>query len=370
MWIKSVYLYNFRNYSTLALQLHPGLNILIGDNAQGKTNFLEAVYVLSLTKSYRANRDAEMIKHSASQGVLRARVQRTALLDLAVTVSRTAPKKLEMNQKFVNANSFIGQLNTVLFTPDSLQLIKGSPGERRRFLDVQICQIDPFYRRNLLQYGRVLRQRNSLLKKGFEKRHLLSQLPAWDRQLVEIGSKIIVRRQKALAVLNELGNQMHKTISGLQESLSIRYQPFFGSGEEQGDFSLEAVQTQFFREMEGKKQEEIRRGYTLVGPQRDDFVFFINGADARIFGSQGQQRTAVLSFILAEMELMNKETGEYPVILLDDVMSELDQVRRSFLLSILNKKAQTIITTTNPASFEQVLGEQGFVFHIRSGKIL
>lgn len=368
MHIQRINLFNFRNYVKQALDLGPGLNIFVGDNAQGKTNLLEAIYVLSLSKSYRTGREAELIRHGEPQTTIQAKVQKMAVLDLEVTVSHTAPKKLLVNGKAIGANSFLGRLNIVLFTPDSLQLVKGSPGDRRRFLDIQICQIDAVYRSTLLKYQRVLRQRNTLLKEVPKKRALINQLPAWDSQLVALGSQVVLRRAKVLAALQKYAEPAHEKISRAQESLEIVYQPFFDDAA--SDFSDEAVTDIFWQQLNEKRDEEIYRGHTLAGPQRDDVIFLINGRDLKVYGSQGQQRTAVLAYILAELELMYAETGEHPVVLLDDVLSELDQSRRSFLLSILNRKAQTIVTTTNLASFPRELMGEVSTFEIKAGRIV
>ena len=373
MYIKRLNLFNFRNYEQQALELGSGLNIFVGDNAQGKTNLLEAIYVLSLSKSYRTGREAELIRHGEQRATIQAKVQKMAVLDLEVTVSQTGPKKLLVNGRTTGANSFMGRLNIVLFTPDSLQLVKGSPGDRRRFLDIQICQIDAVYRSTLLKYQRVLRQRNTLLKEIPHKRALLSQLPAWDGQLVALGSRIVLRRTQVVAALEKYAAAAHETISREREHLTIAYQPFFaGTKAEDGatEPQIEAVTDIFRRQVQEKREEEIYRGHTLVGPQRDDLIFSINGRDLRTYGSQGQQRTAVLAYILAELELMIAETGEHPIVLLDDVLSELDQSRRSFLLSILNKKAQTIVTTTSLESFPGELMDQVATFEIRTGKIM
>lgn len=370
MFIKSIFLQDFRNYETQTLELNSGLNIFVGDNAQGKTNLLEAIYVLSLSKSYRTGRETELIRHGAEQTAIGASVQKMALLDLRVIVSNSTTKKLLVNEKSTTANAFVGKLNTVLFTPDSLQLVKGSPGNRRHFLDVQICQIDPIYRNTLLKYQRVVRQRNSLLKEAYTQRALLNQLPAWDNQLVTHGKEIILRRQEAIKVLDKYGRQTHRTISDESETLDLVYQPFFAKETKKTEYSGSQIEEVFWEELKSKNQDEIRRGYTLVGPHRDEVLFLINNSNLKTYGSQGQQRTAVLAYILAELELMYEEIGEYPVVLLDDVMSELDQTRRSFLLSILNKKAQTIVTTTNLASFGQEIVQKATVFQIDRGKIL
>src|SRR5690554_6528746 len=213
MQIKSLSLHNFRNYQSAALSLNEGLNIFVGNNAQGKTNLLEAIYVLSLSKSYRTSREMELIRHGFETAIIRAQVVKMAAMDLTVQVSRSEKKRLLVNQKSTTANSFVGRLNTVLFIPDSLQMVKGSPGDRRRFLDLQICQIDPVYRGNLLKYQRVVRQRNSLLKRAWDSRSLLAQLPAWDKQLVDLGTQIILRRQAVVEALQHYSRDAHEKIS-------------------------------------------------------------------------------------------------------------------------------------------------------------
>ncbi len=373
MHIKNLSLQSFRNYERQKLTLNSGLNIFVGDNAQGKTNLLEAIHVLSLSKSYRTTRETELIQKGAEETIIMAQVAKMATLDLAVMVSYSDTKRLLVNQKSTTANSFVGCLNTVLFTPDSLQLVKGSPGDRRRFLDVQICQIDPVYRSTLLKYQRVVRQRNSLLKDAWEQRSQLNQLPAWDNQLVDLGSKIILRRQDIVLTLQHYSKGAHEKISHDLEDLQLIYQPFFESEESlkvdlrYSKSDVESIMWQKLREL---RTDEVRRGYTLVGPQRDDLAFRVNDLELKKYGSQGQQRTAVLSYILAELELMCQETGEYPVVLLDDVMSELDKKRQSYLLSILNEKAQTIVTTTNLDSFTPETIQRATIFKIEQGNIL
>jgi DNA replication and repair protein RecF len=368
MHIQRLNLLNFRNYSSQAVDLSPGLNIFVGDNAQGKTNLLEAIYVLSLSKSYRTSRETELIKHGELQTAIQAKVRKMAVLDLEAVISQNGPKKLLVNAKQTSASSFMGQLNVVLFTPDSLQLVKGSPSDRRRFLDIQICQIDSVYRSTLLKYQRVLRQRNSLLKDAYHNRSLLNQLPAWDSQLLNLGTRVILRRAQVLADLQRYAQEAHGEISQRRETLEIVYEPFFGRLEP--GWSGETIREAFIGELQEKRREELQRGYSLVGPQRDDVVFLINGQELKLYGSQGQQRTAVLAYVLAELQLMHAETGELPVVLLDDVLSELDQSRRSFLLSILNNKAQTIVTTTNLGYFPTDLLAEITTFEIKAGTIV
>jgi DNA replication and repair protein RecF len=371
MYIKTLSLHNYRNYERADLELCQGLNIFVGDNAQGKTNLLEAIYVLSLSKSYRAARETELIRHGCQKTLITTQVARMANLDLAVCVSELEKKRLFVNGKSTTANSFVGCLQTVLFIPDSLQLVKGSPGDRRRFLDVQICQIDPVYRNNLLKYQRVIRQRNTLLKGAYENRSQLNQLPAWDNQLVSLGAKIMMRRQEVVETLQNHSRGAHERISDEREDLRLTYLPFFETENPYpgGSYTSNDLEDILLQKLKELRKEEVCRGYTLVGPQRDDLVFHINGADLKKYGSQGQQRTAVLSYILAELEMMFQETGEYPVVLLDDVMSELDKKRQMLLLSILNEKAQTIVTTTSLDSFSGETKERARIFRIEQGHI-
>lgn len=372
MHIREISLHNFRNYESASLRLNPGLNIFVGDNAQGKTNLLEAIYILSLSKSYRTVRETELVRYGADRAIIKAQVEKLATLDLAVVVSRLEKKRLLVNQKSTTANSFLGCLNTVLFIPDSLQLVKGSPGDRRRFLDVQICQIDPVYRNNLLKYQRVVRQRNSLLKDAWAHKSQLNQLPAWDSQLVTLGAQIILRRQSVVETLQHYSREAQERISDKREDLQLIYQPFFEEDDNiapQRVYGRDEVDEILRQRLQELRSEEVRKGYTLVGPQRDDLVFRINDRDLKRYGSQGQQRTAVLAYILAELELMCQESGEYPVVLLDDVMSELDRNRQMLLLSILNEKAQTIVTTTNLDSFTPKTRGRACVFTIEQGRI-
>jgi len=368
MWIKRLQLTNFRNYPTAEIGLHPVLNVFVGDNAQGKTNLLEAMYILAVSKSYRTGRELELVRHSEAAAQVHGRVERSADVDLAVLIAREGPKKLLVNGKATTANHFVGRLNVVLFTPDSLQLIKGSPSDRRRLLDIQICQTDAVYRSNLLKYQRVVRQRNQVLKTAAGNRAALKQLPVWDAQLVDLACRIMRRRQEVVQRLSDFAAAIHSKLTGEKENLRIFYRPFF-QGSSSSALSQSEYRAVILEQLQKERFLELQRGHTLVGPHRDDLGFTINGQDARVYASQGQQRTAVLAYKLAEMELMRSETEEYPVVLLDDVMSELDHARRRFLVEILNKRAQTIITTTHLGSFTPDILSDAAVFKIEAGAI-
>ncbi len=370
MWIKQLFLQQFRNYERLHLDLQPSFNIFVGDNAQGKTNLLEAMYVLAAGRSFRASKDQELIMAGKDQMKIAAKVARDADIRLDVQIGLDTPKKLLVNQKPTRPGYFFGQLNVVLFTPDDLQLIKGSPGGRRRFLDEEIGQVNRVYRDLLSQYQKVLLQRNKVLKEHSSQRSQLALLDVFDEQMIDIGSRIMVKRSEAIHKLSLLSRLMHRRITNGREELSLEYLPFFRSADEPSrTYELAFVQEEFQRELAAKRDLERARGFSLVGPQRDDLGFFIQGLDAKIYASQGQQRTAVLACRLAEMEYMRSESGTYPVVLLDDVMSELDHTRRQFLIGILKEQIQTVITTTHLGSFSQSILEQAQVLTITNGQV-
>lgn len=370
MVIRKLHFSNFRNYQSLSLDLDPKVNIFVGHNAQGKTNILEAVYLLAAARSFRAAKDAEMIQHGQKYSLISGEVTIEAVHNLEVVLQRNAPKILRFNKKETPHRQFVGIFNVVLFTPDDLYLIKGTPGERRRFLDLEISQVDPGYRSLLLDYQKVLQHRNSLLKVAAFGNKDAGMLEVWDQQLVELGSRLIVKRAQMIHKLGLLSRLMHRRLSDGSEELMLRYLPFFASEPDvDQEYSLETVRERFDQALKSVKAAELKRGYSLVGPQRDDFQFLINRMDARIYGSQGQQRTAVLACRLAELEYMKSETGKYPAILLDDVMSELDELRRHFLVEILHKKVQTIITTTDISDFESSLVRGAAVFAVKAGQV-
>ena len=370
MWIKKLFLQNFRNYELLHLDLTPSFNIFVGDNAQGKTNLLEAMYVLAAGRSFRASKDQELIMSKKKSMQIAAKIARDADIRLDVRVGHDTPKKLLINQKPTRPGYFYGQLNVVLFTPDDLQLIKGSPGGRRRFLDEEISQVSAVYRDLLSTYQKVLAQRNKVLK-DYRGPSSASLLDVFDQQLVDVGSRIVVKRCEAVRKLSLLSRLMHRRITDGKEELTLEYQPFF-SDERHRDaapWTPAIVEERFWRSIEENREMEKRRGFSLVGPQRDDLLFLIQDMEARLYGSQGQQRTAVLACRLAEMEYMRSESGTYPVVLLDDVMSELDHNRRQFLVGILKENIQTIITTTHLGSFTPAILDQAQVLSIEQGEV-
>ena len=359
-------LYNVRNYVRLALDLPPGVTVLVGDNAQGKTNLLEAIYYLATSRSPHAGSDRELVNWLAveQEPLPYARfVGRVARgedeINIEITLTRQANndrryrKQIRLNGVPRRAMDLLGQLMVVLFLPDDIALVSGSPGGRRRYLDVMLCQVDPAYCRNLASYNQVVSQRNALLRDLRERGGDPAQLMFWDQRLVEHGAFLIARRQEALIALDELAQTIHSELTGGAEHLRLRYQP---SVEIEGRDGVEAIGRAFGEQLQAQRRREIPAGVTLVGPHRDDVRFVIDDVDASVYGSRGQQRTAALALKLAEVGLMQRETGEYPVLLLDDVLSELDVRRRRFLVQWLgNGPEQAVLTTTDlhalPATF-------------------
>lgn len=344
MWVRSLQLSHYRNYRELSLTFSPGLNVVHGDNAQGKTNLLESISLLSTGKSHRTSRDAELITAGANLLTAKASVMRqTGELTLELTLGTETRKQLRINgiteQRIAN---LVGNLGSVFFSPDDLQLVKGAPAGRRRFLDIEISQLSQTYLHHLMAYTKVVQQRNTLLKREGVDRSLME---IYDHQLVSRGAQLIVRRAQSVARLAPLAATYHETLSSGRERLLLQYENQIATGGEVP--TIPAVEEQLWRLLEQRRRDEIRRQITLVGPHRDDLQFQINGTDARLYGSQGQQRTAVLALKLAELQYMYEELGEYPVLLLDDVASELDPHRRHFLLHAVREGVQTFVSCTD-----------------------
>jgi DNA replication and repair protein RecF len=368
VFLQEISLNNFRNYHQVSTKAGPFLNIIIGDNAQGKTNLLEAIYLAAVGKSHRTHRDQELIKWAESFFRIILKVNKgNSLLTLEIIYSLEKRKQYKLNgvpkNKLVD---LLGNFNAVLFAPEHLMLVKGSPHERRQFLDSEISQTNTVYFCNLQQYLRVLQQRNNFLKsiKGSDLKP--EMLDIWNIQLVELGTKIIMKRLEVLKKLNPLARLVHRKITVGQENLEINY---FSSLGEIGSLSSEKISQHFMELLQQNFKQEARRGYTIVGPHRDDLIFKVNEYDVRLYGSQGQQRTTVLALKLAELEFIKAETGQYPVLLLDDVMSELDYSRRKFLLETIQDKIQTFVTATGIDSFPEKVIEKAFIYKISKGQI-
>ena len=357
MIIKSIELADYRNYDFLALEFEKGTNILYGDNAQGKTNILEAIYVAATTKSHKSSKDKEIINFDKEEAHIRVYMEKDNVENrIDMHLRKTKSKGIAIDgQKIKKAADLIGLCNVIFFSPEDLGIIKNGPAERRRFVDMELCQLDKFYLYNLNNYNKIVNQRNKLLKDMYMNMDLKETLNIWDMQLVSYGSKIIERRKLFVEQLNEIIYDIHMKLSGGREELKIQYEP---------DVEIE----DFERKMKASQDRDIKAKITSVGPHRDDFSFLIGDVDIRKYGSQGQQRTAALSLKLAEIELVKRITKDTPVLLLDDVLSELDSNRQNYLLNSIGD-IQTIITCTGLEEFVNNRFEIDRVFHVSNGRV-
>lgn len=357
MIIKSIKLEHFRNYESLDLDFEKGTNILYGDNAQGKTNVLEAIYLSATTKSHKGSKDKEIINFDKDESHIRTILDKDGMeyrVDMHLRKSRS--KGIAINgQPIKKAADLIGLLNVVFFSPEDLSIIKNGPSERRKFVDMELFQIDKYYLYNLNQYNKIINQRNKLLKDFYFNSDLNETLQVWNMQLVTYGKQIISRRETFVEQLNEIIYDIHKNLSGGKEELKVVYEPNVS----EDDFELK---------LKNSQEKDIKLKMTSVGPHRDDFCFMVNGVDIRKYGSQGQQRTAALSLKLAEIELVKKVTGDSPVLLLDDVLSELDSHRQNYLLNNIGD-IQTIITCTGLDEFINNRFEIDKIFKVSNGII-
>lgn len=367
MHVKNVKLINFRNYKVLNLDLNDNINIFFGDNAQGKTNLLEAIYICSNGKSYRTSNDKDLINIGKNKAYIGIQFRKGSFNKLIeIKYDKENSKKARLNKIQLNRISeLVGELKTVIFSPEDLKLIKEGPSQRRNFLDTEISQIKPRYRYNISKYHRVLYQRNNMLKNFKFKKSNSNMIDVWDEQLSDYGSQIIEDRINFLNNLLEISKDIHSKITGYKEELSIKYVSF----ENFKEISKSFLRKSLYKKLKENLKRDIDKGITEIGPHRDDMYVYINGINCRSFGSQGQQRTAALSLKLAEVELIKSITGEYPVLLLDDVLSELDPNRRKYLVSTF-KNMQTIITSTDNIDIEGLDSKNKSVFYIKEGNVL
>lgn len=364
MKVNKIILNNFRNYVNLTVDFTNSINIFIGENAQGKTNILESIYYGAMGHSHRTNTDAELIRWQQEGASISLFFSRLDVENsLLFKFSTGHNKEIISNNYQIKPKELVGLLNVVLFSPEDLMLIKGMPTMRRRFLDIEISQVSPTYYQQLLKYNRIVSQRNTLLKKIRENKEKPEMLDTWDEQLAIIGSQIVKKRQLTVKKLAMLANLMHRKITNSKENLTVIYQKH-GIDE----VAIDNLADEYRNKLIESRQNDIWRGSTSVGPHRDDLILSVNGINLRTFGSQGQQRTGVLALKLAELEFIKSETGEYPVLLLDDVMSELDASRREHLISFIKDRVQTFITATEEKYFPD--HEFGKFYHIEKGTIV
>lgn len=356
MIIKSIELADYRNYNSLNMEFDKGTNILYGDNAQGKTNILEAIFLSATTKSHKGSKDREIVNFNKEEAHIRTYIEKDGVeTRVDMHLRKAGSKGIAVDgQKLKKAADLLGLCNVVFFSPEDLGIIKNGPSERRRFVDMELCQLDSFYLYNLNNYNKIVNQRNKLLKDMIMNSSLQETLSIWDMQLVSFGSKMIERRILFVEQLNEIIYEIHKRLTGGREEIKIVYEP---------NVSIEDFESR----LKGSQMRDIKAKITSVGPHRDDFCFMVDGIDIRRYGSQGQQRTAALSLKLAEIELVKKITGDTPILLLDDVLSELDCKRQNQLLGSIGE-IQTIITCTGMEEFVNNRFEIDRIFKVCEGK--
>ncbi len=357
MIIKSLKLKNFRNYNFLSLDFDHATNIFYGDNAQGKTNILEAVYLSGTTKSHRGTKDRDMIQFDHEESHIETVIEKNNVeFKIDMHLKKNSPKGIAINKISIRkASELFGVIHLVFFSPEDLNIIKNGPSDRRRFIDLELAQLDKLYLNDLSNYNRIINQRNKLLKDIYNRDDLLPTLEIWDMQLVEYGNKVMERREKFILQMNEIIAEVHGKLTGGKEHLSLIYEKSIGN------MSLaEAV----FK----NRERDIRMKSTSTGPHRDDICFKADGLDIRKFGSQGQQRTAALSLKLSEIELVKYLIKDTPVLLLDDVLSELDKNRQNYLLDSISN-IQTIITCTGVDEFVNRRFLVNKLFHVHNGHV-
>lgn len=369
MKLTELNLHHFRNYNEAQVEFSPQINVLIGENAQGKTNLLESIYVLAMTRSHRTNNDRELIEFGKDAAQIKGTVQRElGSLKLELDIGKHGKKAKANHLEKARLSEYLGQLNVILFAPEDLALVKGAPTVRRRFIDMEFGQVSPKYLHDLTQYRDILKQRNRYLKQlqSHEAQDQL-YLEVLSEQLAAVGGAIISQRVKFLSELEGYAQELHQSITQGRENLTFEYSSAVKDASTLTEVELSEALMDLYRQNQSK---EIFQGTTLYGPHRDDVRFLINHKNVQTYGSQGQQRTTALSVKLAEIDLMKNQTGEYPILLLDDVLSELDGARQTHLLKTIQDKVQTFLTTPGLSDVARNLIKEPRIFHIRDGQII
>lgn len=368
MHIETLKLTNYRNYDELDIAFDNKVNVIIGDNAQGKTNLMEAIYCLGFTKSHRTSKEKELIQWGKDYAKIEGRVmKRNQAVPMEIIISSKGKKARLNHLEQRRLSDFIGALNVVMFAPEDLNLVKGPPQIRRRFINMELGQIQATYIYHLSQYQKILKQRNSYLKQ-LQLRETTDEtmLDILTEQLVEHASMILHKRFAFLQLLRKWAAPIHFEISRELETLEILYSPSVDVSE---DDEAKEIKSALLEKFTKTRTKEIERGTSLAGPHRDDLIFRVNGMDVQTYGSQGQQRTTALSLKLAEIELIYNEIGEYPILLLDDVLSELDDFRQSHLLNTIQGKVQTFVTTTSVDGIHHETLDKAELFQVTNGNV-
>ena len=380
MFLKHLHLQHFRNYRSQSVAFDASKTIVLGDNAQGKSNLLEAVELLATLKSHRTSRDRDLVQEGEKAGSIKAQLQREiGLAELSLVLRNGSRRTAILNGETLRRQQdFLGHLNAVQFSSLDLDLVRGGPGERRLWLDTLLIQLEPLYAYIFQQYNQVLKQRNAFIKQQSAQDEItgpaqidLTQMALWDAQLATAGTRVIRRRSRVVERLAPLATAWHQSISGHSEQLAITYLPNVPHSEDLTDQdNPQAIQQRFLEKIGDRATAEFHQRTSLVGPHRDDVEFAINQTPARQYGSQGQQRTLVLALKLAELELIESVIGEPPLLLLDDVLAELDLKRQNQLLETIQDRFQTIITTTHLGSFDASWIKESQILTVENGSLV
>ncbi len=372
MRLNALRLWNFRNFAEAELDPDPHMNVLVGANVQGKTNLLEAIYYLSTLKPLRPVKESDLIRWGTSEARLFARFTRDEFEDTVhIRLIAGGKRTIVLNeQPLTRQSAFVGTLMAVCFSSQDLQIVRGEPADRRRFLDTELSLLSHRYLYSLAQYRRVLEQRNNLLRAYAEGTATLDSLPEWNTQLVKYGARLCQMRRQFIERLNLAAQDVHQALTGGSENIELTYLPGIPLAvrgympEKEEDWA-----SAFASALREREAEEIQRGTTLVGPHRDDFLIRVGGVEARQFASQGQQRTCALSLRLSEVPLLENLREEPPIVLLDDVFSDLDPSRRARLIAFLHPRVQTFITCTDLGMFEPQVLETSALFVVEQGRV-
>ncbi|MGD1863543.1 MAG: DNA replication/repair protein RecF [Phormidesmis sp.] len=376
MFLQHLHLQNFRNYQSQSVAFSAPKTILLGDNAQGKSNLLEAVELLATLKSHRTSRDRDLVQEGFTTGHIQAQLQKDLGTNELNMVLRNGGRRavIRNGETLKRQQDFLGSLNAVQFSSLDLDLVRGGPGERRVWIDTLLTQLEPIYAYILQQYSQVLKQRNAFIKQHTAEEDSgpldPTQMALWDAQLATAGTRVIRRRSRGLQRLAPLAESWHQAISGDTEKLNITYQPNDSHKPEADKDDPAAIQSAFLEKIQSRAIAEYHQRTSLVGPHRDDIDFSINQTPARQYGSQGQQRTLVLALKLAELELIEAVIGEPPLLLLDDVLAELDLKRQNQLLETIEDRFQTLITTTHLGSFDARWLKESQILTVHQGALL
>jgi DNA replication and repair protein RecF len=360
MHVKYLQLINFRNYRELNIELNENINVFMGNNAQGKTNILESIYYCSIGKSPRTNKDKELITWNGQETYIKIYVSKERIdKKIEIKIFKEGKKGININSiKITKMSELMGAFNVVMFSPEDLKIVKESPSFRRKLLDIELCKLSKRYYHNLVQYNKVLDERNIILKKWNEQNS--DMLEVYDEQLAKYGGNIIKSRNQYVKKLSEKGQKIHNDITSGSENIEFKYITPVKN--------IDKSEDEILNLLINSRKKDFEKRVTSVGPHRDDFDIKINGIDARIFGSQGQQRTSVLTIKFASLEIIKEITGEYPVLLLDDVLSELDANRQKYILSSI-KNIQTFITCTGIGDIKDHLKDEAQLFLVKNGSV-